>query len=70
MSANVTDEVDADSAWPVITKISEESQRSQMAFELATKERRGLSTACVSCGLGAEEDEVLVWACSQRETVG
>lgn len=67
MPANVADEVDAHPAGPVVVQVAVQAERLQMALELAPQEWRGLAAAGVAGFLGAEQDEVGVWAGSGGE---
>ena len=53
MASDMTDEIDADPAWPLIMHISIQPQRPEMALKLSLQQGRGLSAASVAGALGA-----------------
>ena len=70
MASNVTDEVDADTAWAFIVQIAVETEGTEVALKFATEKGSGLAAAGIAGLLRAHEDEVGVGTGASCENRG
>ena len=62
MTSDMTDEIYADPARPLIMHVAIQPQRPEMPLKLSLQQGCRLSAASVASALGAHEDEVFVGA--------